>query len=52
MHGGFDFEAISNSFFIAVGSPANFANRSGMVVIGEDQNINCVIPVADSPLRP
>jgi alkanesulfonate monooxygenase SsuD/methylene tetrahydromethanopterin reductase-like flavin-dependent oxidoreductase (luciferase family) len=50
MHGGFDFDAIANSFFIAVGTPDSVADR-----IGEwsrqmkTRHMNCVMHVADMP---
>src|SRR5262249_55565021 len=50
MHGGFDFAAISKSFFIAVGSPDNVANKIGEWSHWMKTNhINCVMHVADMP---
>jgi alkanesulfonate monooxygenase SsuD/methylene tetrahydromethanopterin reductase-like flavin-dependent oxidoreductase (luciferase family) len=50
MHGGFDFEAISKSFFIAVGTPDKVANQIGEWSQWMKTNhINCVMHVADMP---
>jgi len=50
MHGGFDFKAISGSFFIAVGTPEKVANQIGewMERMGTN-HINSVMHVADMP---
>ncbi|HZO40788.1 MAG TPA: hypothetical protein VFE97_16315, partial [Methylomirabilota bacterium] len=50
MHGGFDFAAISKSFFIAVGTPDKVANQIGEWSQWMKTNhINCVTHVADMP---
>jgi alkanesulfonate monooxygenase SsuD/methylene tetrahydromethanopterin reductase-like flavin-dependent oxidoreductase (luciferase family) len=50
MHGGFDFQAISKSFFIAVGTPDKVANQIGEWSQWMKTNhINCVTHVADMP---
>ena len=50
MHGGFDFKAISKSFFIAVGTPDKVANQIGEWSQWMKTNhINCVMHVADMP---
>ena len=48
--GGFDFKAISESFFIAVGTPEKVANQIGdwMQRMGTN-HINSVLHVADMP---
>jgi len=50
MHGGFDFKAISGSFFIAVGTAEKVANQIGewMERMGTN-HINSVMHVADMP---
>jgi alkanesulfonate monooxygenase SsuD/methylene tetrahydromethanopterin reductase-like flavin-dependent oxidoreductase (luciferase family) len=50
MHGGFDFEAISKSFFIAVGTPEKVANQIGEWSVKMKTNhFNNVMHVADMP---
>jgi hypothetical protein len=50
LHGGFDFAAISKSFFIAVGTPDKVANQLGEWSRWMKTNhINCVTHVADMP---
>jgi alkanesulfonate monooxygenase SsuD/methylene tetrahydromethanopterin reductase-like flavin-dependent oxidoreductase (luciferase family) len=50
MHGGFDFKAISGSFFIAVGTPEKVANLIGEWTVRMGTNhINSVMHVADMP---
>jgi len=50
MHGGFDFKAISGSFFIAVGTPEKVANQIGEWATRMGTNhINSVMHVADMP---
>jgi len=50
MHGGFDFKAISESFFIAVGTPEKVANQIGEWSTRMGTNhINSVIHLADMP---
>jgi alkanesulfonate monooxygenase SsuD/methylene tetrahydromethanopterin reductase-like flavin-dependent oxidoreductase (luciferase family) len=50
MHGGFDFKAISESFFIAVGTPEKVANQIGEWTTRMGTNhINSVLHVADMP---
>ena len=50
MHGGFDFDAISKSFFIAVGTPDKVANQLGeWSQWMKTSHINCVMHVADMP---
>jgi alkanesulfonate monooxygenase SsuD/methylene tetrahydromethanopterin reductase-like flavin-dependent oxidoreductase (luciferase family) len=50
MHGGFDFEAISKSFFIAVGTPEKVANQMGEWSVKMKTNhFNNVMHVADMP---
>ena len=50
MHGGFDFKAISGSFFIAVGTPEKVANLIGEWSVRMGTNhINSVMHVADMP---
>jgi alkanesulfonate monooxygenase SsuD/methylene tetrahydromethanopterin reductase-like flavin-dependent oxidoreductase (luciferase family) len=50
MHGGFDFEAISKSFFIAVGTPERVANQMGeWSVKMKTTHFNNVMHVADMP---
>ncbi len=50
MHGGFDFEAISKSFFIAVGTPEKVANQIGeWSVKMKTSHFNNVMHVADMP---
>ena len=50
MHGGFDFKAISSSFFIAVGTPEKVANQIGEWTTRMGTNhINSVMHVADMP---
>jgi hypothetical protein len=50
MHGGFDFEAISKSFFISVGTPEKVANQIGEWSLKMKTNhINSVMHVADMP---
>ena len=50
MHGGFDFDLISKSFFIAVGTPEMVADRLGSWAewMGSS-HINAVMHVADMP---
>ena len=50
MHGGFDFDLISKSFFIAVGTPEKVADRLGSWAewMGSS-HINAVMHVADMP---
>jgi alkanesulfonate monooxygenase SsuD/methylene tetrahydromethanopterin reductase-like flavin-dependent oxidoreductase (luciferase family) len=50
MHGGFDFDAISKSFFTAVGSPEKVVNLMGEWTerMGST-HLNCVMHVADMP---
>lgn len=50
MHGGFDFDAISKSFFIAVGTPEKVANQMGEWSRTMDTtHFNNVMHVADMP---
>jgi alkanesulfonate monooxygenase SsuD/methylene tetrahydromethanopterin reductase-like flavin-dependent oxidoreductase (luciferase family) len=50
MHGGFDFKAISQSFFISVGTPDKVANDIGEWTVRMKTNhINSVMHVADMP---
>jgi alkanesulfonate monooxygenase SsuD/methylene tetrahydromethanopterin reductase-like flavin-dependent oxidoreductase (luciferase family) len=50
MHGGFDFKAISSSFFISVGTPEKVANDIGEWTVKMKTNhINSVMHVADMP---
>ncbi len=50
MHGGFDFKAISSSFFISVGTPDKVANDIGEWTVRMKTNhINSVMHVADMP---
>jgi alkanesulfonate monooxygenase SsuD/methylene tetrahydromethanopterin reductase-like flavin-dependent oxidoreductase (luciferase family) len=50
MHGGFDFKAISSSFFISVGTPDKVANDIGEWTVRMKTNhINNVMHVADMP---
>jgi alkanesulfonate monooxygenase SsuD/methylene tetrahydromethanopterin reductase-like flavin-dependent oxidoreductase (luciferase family) len=50
MHGGFDFKAISNAFFIAVGTPEKVANQIGQWARWmKTGHINGVMHVADMP---
>lgn len=50
LHGGFDFEAIRNSFFLAVGTPEHVANQIGEWTVRMKTNhINGVMHVADMP---
>jgi alkanesulfonate monooxygenase SsuD/methylene tetrahydromethanopterin reductase-like flavin-dependent oxidoreductase (luciferase family) len=50
MHGGFDFKAISSSFFIAVGTPEKVANQIGEWADRMGTNhINSVMHLADMP---
>ena len=50
LHGGFDFQAISKSFFIAVGTPDKVANQLGEWSQWMKTNhFNCVMHVADMP---
>jgi alkanesulfonate monooxygenase SsuD/methylene tetrahydromethanopterin reductase-like flavin-dependent oxidoreductase (luciferase family) len=50
MHGGFDFDAISKSFFIAVGTPEKVANQLGeWSVKMKTTHFNNVMHVADMP---
>jgi alkanesulfonate monooxygenase SsuD/methylene tetrahydromethanopterin reductase-like flavin-dependent oxidoreductase (luciferase family) len=50
LHGGFNFDAISRSFFIAVGTPEKVANQIGEWSLRMGTNhINGVMHVADMP---
>jgi len=50
MHGGFDFKAVSGSFFIAVGTAEKVANLIGEWTTRMGTNhINSVMHVADMP---
>jgi alkanesulfonate monooxygenase SsuD/methylene tetrahydromethanopterin reductase-like flavin-dependent oxidoreductase (luciferase family) len=50
MHGGFDFDAISKSFFIAVGTPEKVANQmGGWATRMKTNHFNNVMHVADMP---
>jgi alkanesulfonate monooxygenase SsuD/methylene tetrahydromethanopterin reductase-like flavin-dependent oxidoreductase (luciferase family) len=50
MHGGFDFNAISQAFFIAVGTPDKVANQIGEWADKMKTNhINGVMHVGDMP---
>jgi len=50
LHGGFDFKAISESFFIAVGTPDKVANQIGEWAVRMGTNhINSVMHVGDMP---
>ena len=50
MHGRFDFKAIRNSFFIAVGTPEKVANQIGEWTARMKTNhLNNVMHVADMP---
>jgi alkanesulfonate monooxygenase SsuD/methylene tetrahydromethanopterin reductase-like flavin-dependent oxidoreductase (luciferase family) len=50
LHGGFDFKAISDSFFISVGTPEKVANEIGEWSMQMcTSHINSVIHVADMP---
>jgi alkanesulfonate monooxygenase SsuD/methylene tetrahydromethanopterin reductase-like flavin-dependent oxidoreductase (luciferase family) len=50
MHGGFDFDLVSKSFFIACGTPDKVANQIGEWSQWMKTNhINCVMHVADMP---
>jgi len=50
LHGGFDFKAISNSFFVAVGTPDKVANQIGEWTHAmKTTHINAVMHVADMP---
>ena len=50
MHGGFDFDAISKSFFISVGTPEKVANQLGeWSVKMKTTHFNNVMHVADMP---
>ena len=50
MHGGFDFETISKSFFISVGTPEKVANQIGEWSVKMKTNhFNNVMHVADMP---
>ena len=50
LHGGFDFDALNQAFFIAVGTPDNVANKIGQWcnTLGTS-HINSVMHVADMP---
>ena len=50
LHGGFDFNAISGSFFVAVGTPEKVANQIGdWAAWMKTSHINGVMHVADMP---
>lgn len=50
MHGGFDFDAISGAFFIAVGSPEKVANTIGeWTDMMQTTHLNCIMHVGDMP---
>ena len=50
LHGGFDFNAISGSFFVAVGTPEKVANQIGdWAAWMKSSHINGVMHVADMP---
>jgi len=50
LHGGFDFDAISGSFFVAVGTPEKVANQLGdWAAWMKTSHINCVMHIADMP---
>ncbi len=50
LHGTFDFKAISNAFFVAVGTPDNVANQIGdWTQRMKTNHVNCVTHVADMP---
>jgi alkanesulfonate monooxygenase SsuD/methylene tetrahydromethanopterin reductase-like flavin-dependent oxidoreductase (luciferase family) len=50
LHGGFDFNAISGSFFVAVGTPEKVANQIGdWTVWMKTSHINGVMHIADMP---
>ena len=50
MHGGFDFNAINQAFFIAVGTPESVANQIGeWTVKMKTSHINGVMQVGDMP---
>ena len=50
LHGGFDFNAISSSFFVAVGTPDKVANQIGeWAAWMKTSHINCVMHIADMP---
>jgi alkanesulfonate monooxygenase SsuD/methylene tetrahydromethanopterin reductase-like flavin-dependent oxidoreductase (luciferase family) len=50
MHGGFDFDAISESFFIAVGTPEKVANQIGeWAARMKTRHMNCVMHAGDMP---
>ena len=50
LHGGFDFKAVSKSFFVAVGTPEKVANQIGEWAARMKTNhINSVMHVADMP---
>ncbi|HEY4773566.1 MAG TPA: LLM class flavin-dependent oxidoreductase [Xanthobacteraceae bacterium] len=50
LHGGFDFNALSQSFFISSGTPDKVANDIGEWAMRMQTNhINCVVHVADMP---
>ena len=50
LHGGFDFNAISGSFFVAVGTPEKVANQIGdWAAWMKTSHINGVMHIADMP---
>ena len=50
LHGGFDFHAISGSFFVAVGTPEKVANQIGdWAAWMKTSHINGVMHIADMP---
>ena len=50
LHGGFDFNAISGSFFVAVGTPDKVANQIGeWAAWMKTSHINCVMHIAEMP---
>jgi len=50
LHGGFDFNAISGSFFVAVGTPEKIANQIGdWAAWMKTSHINGVMHIADMP---
>jgi len=50
LHGGFDFDAVSKSFFVAVGTPEKIANQLGEWARKAGTNhFNNVMHVADMP---
>jgi alkanesulfonate monooxygenase SsuD/methylene tetrahydromethanopterin reductase-like flavin-dependent oxidoreductase (luciferase family) len=50
LHGGFDFNAISGSFFVAVGTPEKVANQIGdWTAWMKTSHINGVMHIADMP---